>query len=60
VIEEIARGCEYLYNKGILHRDIKTENILLTENSNPWTISRCGEDLGFWVCEDDRRLGDEE
>jgi serine/threonine protein kinase len=35
LIEEVARGCEYLYNKGIFHRDIKTENILLSENRNP-------------------------
>lgn len=32
VIYQIAKGCEYLYDKGIFHRDIKTENILICHN----------------------------
>jgi serine/threonine protein kinase len=49
VIEEIAKGCEYLYRKGIFHRDIKTENILLSENSNNKSISDVVKisDFGF-------------
>lgn len=27
---QIAKGLEYLYVKGVLHRDIKTENILIS------------------------------
>lgn len=25
---QLVNGCEYLYSKGIFHRDLKTENIL--------------------------------
>jgi serine/threonine protein kinase len=30
LLYQIAKGLEYLYDKGILHRDIKTENILIS------------------------------
>jgi serine/threonine protein kinase len=26
---QLINGCEYLYEKGIYHRDLKTENILI-------------------------------
>jgi serine/threonine protein kinase len=28
---QLIDGCEYLYEKGIFHRDLKTENILIHE-----------------------------
>ena len=36
IIYQIAKGVEYLYEKGIFHRDIKTENILIGENGKKW------------------------
>ena len=37
---EIARGMQYLAEKNILHRDLKTPNILLTTADAPGSVSR--------------------
>ena len=35
IIEPIARALAYAHDKGILHRDVKPSNILITENNEP-------------------------
>jgi serine/threonine protein kinase len=42
---QIAKGLEYLYDKGILHRDIKTENILISQNRKFNLNCRCCENF---------------
>lgn len=42
---QIAKGCEHLYNKGIFHRDIKTENILISSKSNLTLYRRYSQDI---------------
>lgn len=42
---QIAKGLEYLYDKGILHRDIKTENILISQNRKFSLNCRCCENF---------------
>lgn len=60
IILQIANGIEYLYTKGIYHRDIKTENILISENSKCKWISRCGETFGLRVRQNDQWRGSKE
>jgi serine/threonine protein kinase len=31
---QLARGCSYLFDKNIYHRDLKTENILISASGN--------------------------
>jgi serine/threonine protein kinase len=35
---QLARGCAYLFDKNIYHRDLKTENILITEKGKVCAI----------------------
>ena len=34
IIKQIANGIKYLHNYGIIHRDLKTDNIMLTKNND--------------------------
>jgi len=49
--DHIADAIRYLHSKGIVHRDIKLENILLDENYNPlicdFGLSRKLSEIGF-------------
>ncbi|KAI7818394.1 kinase-like domain-containing protein [Gamsiella multidivaricata] len=38
IVAEVAQGLAYLHSKGIVHRDIKEENILLTKH---WQVKLC-------------------
>ena len=35
---QLAKGCGYLFDKNIYHRDLKTENILITDQGTLWPI----------------------
>ena len=44
LLHQLASGCAYLFDKNIYHRDLKTENILIGDNSTPLitqTSSNC-------------------
>jgi serine/threonine protein kinase len=49
---QIIKGLEYCHSKGIIHRDLKTENILLDEE---FTVKIC--DFG-WATEVEGKFGD--
>ena len=38
VIYDICKGLEYMHGKGIIHRDIKPDNIMIDVNNNPKLI----------------------
>jgi len=45
ILKQIVSGVEHCHNKGVSHRDIKLENLLLDENENVKII-----DFGFSTC----------
>lgn len=49
-IRQTANSFKYLHDKGMIHRDIKTDNILLTNEAK--TIKLC--DFGFTKKTDDQ------
>ena len=38
IIHDICKGLEYMHDKGIIHRDIKPDNIMIDTNNNPKLI----------------------
>ncbi|MEM7306042.1 MAG: serine/threonine-protein kinase [Planctomycetota bacterium] len=53
VVLEVAQALEYLDGEGIVHRDVKPGNIMLTREGRVVLI-----DLGFAGCEEDAPSGD--
>lgn len=36
IIERVAKAVDYAHQRGVIHRDIKPQNILIDENGNPY------------------------
>lgn len=38
LMKRLLTALEYMHNKGVMHRDMKPENLILKENSNDWNV----------------------
>ena len=38
LMKRLLTALEYMHTKGIMHRDMKPENLILKENSNDWNV----------------------
>lgn len=48
IVRSIVDGLLYLHNKGVLHRDIKSQNILITDN----VVKLCDFGVAKWLLDD--------
>ena len=60
VIEPLLNAIEYVHNAGYIHRDIKTENVMIrepkTDNDEDWSVYLI--DFGLSIRKEDAKAGD--
>ena len=51
IISQVARGLKYMHSMGVIHRDMKMENLMLANKGDPIVVKLC--DFGLSCFADD-------
>jgi serine/threonine protein kinase len=57
IFREIVKIVSYLHSRGILHRDIKLENIMMCVNKRPQSHSSNAENLNITLKSNKKSVG---
>ena len=54
IVSQVARGLKYMHEQGVIHRDMKMENLMLANKGDPIVVKLCDFGLSCFTNDPDR------